>query len=58
MVGTTASWRTEAPLNFEAKSSYSVVVTAIDPFGAMDSIQVTIEVTDEDDPAEITVNAG
>ena len=49
---------TEAPLNFEARSSYSVVVTAIDPFGAMDSIQVTIIVTDEDDPAEITVNTG
>ena len=47
---------TEAPLNFEVRSSYSVVVTATDPFGAMDSIQVTINVTDEDDPAEITVN--
>ncbi len=46
--------RTEAPLNFEARSSYSVVVTATDPFGAMDSIRVTINVTDEDDPAEIT----
>ena len=50
--------KTEAPLNFEVRSSYSVVVTATDPFGAMDSIQVTIEVTDEDDPAEITVNTG
>ena len=48
--------KTEAPLNFEARSSYSVVVTATDPFGAMDSIQVTINVTDEDDPAEITVS--
>ena len=50
--------KTEAPLNFEVRSSYSVVVTATDPFGAMDSIQVTINVTDEDDPAEITVNTG
>ena len=50
--------KTEAPLNFEVRSSYSVVVTATDPFGAMDSIQVTIQVTDEDDPAEITVNTG
>ena len=50
--------KTEAPLNFEARSSYSVVVTATDPFGAMDSIEVTINVTDEDDPAEITVNTG
>ena len=50
--------KTEAPLNFEVRSSYSVVVTATDPFGATDSIAVTIEVTDEDDPAEITVNTG
>ena len=50
--------KTEAPLNFEVRSSYSVVVTATDPFGAMDSIVVNIEVTDEDDPAEITVNTG
>ena len=35
-----------------------MVVTATDPFGATDSIVVTINVTDEDDPAEITVNAG
>ena len=45
--------KTEAPLNFEARRSYSVVVTATDPFGAMDSIRVTINVTDEDDPAVI-----
>ena len=50
--------KTEAPLNFEVRNSYSVVVTATDPFGAMDSIRVTIVVTDEDDPAEITVNTG
>ena len=50
--------KTEAPLNYEAKSSYSVVVTATDPFGATDSIQVTINITDEDDPAQITVNTG
>ena len=49
--------KTEAPLNFEVRSRYSVVVTATDPFGAMDSIRVTIHVTDEDDPAEITVSA-
>ena len=50
--------KTEVALNFEVRNSYSVVVTATDPFGAMDSIQVTINVTDEDDPAEITVNTG
>ena len=47
--------KTRAALNYEARSSYTVVVTAIDPSGAMDSIVVTINVTDEDDPAVITV---
>ena len=50
--------KTEAPLNYEARKSYTVVVTATDPFGAMDSIQVTINVTDEDDPPVITVITG
>ena len=44
---------TKAPLNYEDRSSYTVVVTATDPFGAMDSIVVTINVTDKDDPAVI-----
>ena len=47
--------KTEAPLNYEAKDSYLVVVTATDPFGATDSIRVTINVTDVDDPAVITM---
>ncbi len=46
---------TKAPLNYEVRNSYPVVVTATDPFGATDSIVVTINVTDEDDPAVITV---
>ncbi len=46
---------TKAPLNYEVRNTYTVVVTATDPFGAADSIQVTINVTDEDDPAIITV---
>ena len=50
--------RTRAPLNYEDRNIYTVVVTATDPLGASDSIVVTINVTDEDDPAEITVNAG
>ena len=50
--------KTKAPLNYEARSSYTVVVTATDPFGAMDSIQVTINVTDMDDPPVITVITG
>ena len=49
---------TSAPLNYEARSSYTVVVTATDPFGAAASIVVTITVTDEDDPAVITIHEG
>ena len=44
---------TKVDLNYEARSSYTVVVTVTDPFGATDSIVVTINVTDEDDPAVI-----
>ena len=50
--------KTEAPLNYEDRSAYTVVVTATDPFGATDSIQVTINVTDVDDPPVITVITG
>ena len=47
--------KTKAALNYETRDSYTVVVTATDPSGAMDSIVVTINVTDVDDPAVITV---
>ena len=47
--------KTKAPLNYEARNTYTVVVTATDPSGAADSILVTINVTDEDDPAVIVV---
>ena len=45
---------TKASLNYEARNRYSVVVTATDPSGASDSIQVTINVTDVHDPVRIT----
>ena len=45
---------TKASLNYEARNSYSVVVTATDPSGASDSIQVTINVTNVHDPVRIT----
>ncbi len=51
----TGQLKTNASLNYEARSSYEVVVTATDPFGAAASIVVAITVTDEDDPAVITV---
>ena len=50
--------KTKTPLNYEARNTYTVVVTATDPFGAADSILVTINVTDEDDPAVITFHTG
>ena len=54
--GKTGQLKTKAPLNYEGvRNTYTVVVTATDPFGAADSIVVTIEVTDVDDPADITV---
>ena len=46
---------TRAALDYETKSVYMVVVTATDPSGAAASIQVIINVTDVDDPAEIRV---
>ena len=45
---------TKAPLNYEVRRSYAVEVIATDPSGASDSILVTINLTDEDDPAQIT----
>ena len=45
---------TKAPLNYEAKRSYTVTVIATDPSGAADSIEVTINVTDVHDPVHIT----
>ena len=47
--------KTNTALNYEVKSSYTLVVTTSDPFGASASILVTINVTDEDDPAVIKV---
>ncbi len=46
---------TKAALDYETKSSYTVTVMATDPSGATDSIMVTINVTDEDDAAVISV---
>ena len=49
---------TKVKLDYEAlpedNKTYTVVVTAIDPSGATGSTTVTINVTDENDPAEIT----
>ena len=46
---------TRAPLDYESKNVYVVVVAATDPSGAAASIHVVINVTDVNDPAEIRV---
>ncbi len=46
----TGQLKTKASLDYEAKSSYSVEVRADDGKGGMDSIAVTIKVTDMDEP--------
>ena len=51
----TGQLKTKSSLNYENKSVYTVVVTATDPFGAAAKIEVTINITDEDDPAQIRV---
>ena len=48
---------TKVELDFEAKNTYVVVVTATDPSGAADSINVIINVTDEDDKPVISQQA-
>ena len=50
----TGQLMTKASLNYEARNSYRVVVTATDPSGASDSIQVTVNVTNVHDPVHIT----
>ncbi len=54
IVSTSGQLQTNAALNFETKSSYSVTVTVSDGSGGTDSINVTIEVTDVNDAPVIT----
>ena len=49
---------TAVELDYETKSMHEVTVTATDPSGATDTITVMIMVTNEDDPATITVGPG
>ena len=48
--------KTAMELDYETKKEYMVVVTATDPSGAFDTINVMINVTDADDPPTITPN--
>ena len=47
------SVKTGTKLDFEAKATYMVTVTATDPGGLSDSVNVTIKLTDEDEGPEI-----
>ncbi len=46
--------RTKAELDHETTPSYAVIVTATDPSGDSDSINVTIDVTNVDEPLTLT----
>ena len=48
--GTTGQLRTKASLDFETKSSYTVMVTATDPHNLTDTATVTITVTNVNEP--------
>ena len=47
--------KTAVKLDYETKDMYMVVVTATDPSGATDTINVMIEVTDVDDKTVVTI---
>ena len=55
IVAGTGQLRTKAKLDHEAKNTYMVTVTATDPNGLSDSIDVTIMVVDKDEAPEIMV---
>ena len=48
------SLKNSTKLDYETKKTYSITVTAIDPSLASDSVSVTIEVTDVDEPPFVT----
>ena len=52
---TSGQIKTRSPLNYESRSSYSVTVTVRDPSDATDTIKVTINVTDVDEPAIVNL---
>ena len=54
---TTGQLVTLAPLDYETKATYSVTVTASDSGGLSDSIDVTITVTNVDDPGAVNLSS-
>ena len=57
IVRTSGQLQTNLPLDYEARSSYAVTVTATDPSGAADTIAVTITVTNVDEPGTVKLSA-
>ena len=57
IVDTTGQLRTKADLDHEATATYSVIVTAADPAGATDTITVTIDVNNLDEPGTVTLSS-
>ena len=55
IVQATGQLLTKAPLDYEDKKTYSVTVTATDPSGLSDTIEVTITVTDVNEAPAVTV---
>ncbi len=57
IVDTTGQLRTRAALDYETRSTYTVTVTAADPAGAYDTITVTIDVNNLDEPGTVTLSS-
>ena len=57
IVETSGQLQTEAALDYETKVSYTVTVTATDPSGAFDTIEVTITVTDVEAAGTVTLSS-
>ena len=55
IVSTTGQLQTKAALDYETKTSYSVMVKASDPDGLSDTIAVTITVTDVDETNPVQI---
>jgi len=52
----TGQLKTGSPLDYEARSSYSVKVTASDPNGASASVDVTVDVTNLDESGVVSLS--
>ena len=48
--------KSDATINYESRPSYSVRLTATDPYGGTDEIDVTINVTNVDEPGMVTLS--